>query len=136
MWGKVADRRVLVEYRGDPTHNDIIYRANMFTAYRVYLPPVNICRFVAASGEEEPNPLPCIVYVHGESFQWNSGNPYDGTVLAATGRVIVITINFRLGVLGKAHCMFNECVRFRSSWEKRGGWRRVEQQPRKFRFAC
>lgn len=31
----------------------------------------------------------------------NSGNPYDGSILAAHGNVIVITINFRLGVLGK-----------------------------------
>ncbi|XP_050309519.1 neuroligin-1-like isoform X2 [Anthonomus grandis grandis] len=53
-----------------------------------------------ASGEEEPTKLPCLVYVHGESYEWNSGNPYDGTVLASSGRVIVVTINFRLGVLG------------------------------------
>lgn len=58
--------------------------------------------FVPATGEEEPSPLPCLVYVHGESYEWNSGNPYDGTVLASTGRVIVVTINFRLGVLGKS----------------------------------
>lgn len=43
-----------------------------------------------------------IVYVHGESYEWNSGNPYDGSVLAAHGNVIVVTINFRLGVLGKS----------------------------------
>ncbi|XP_046384881.1 neuroligin-1-like [Ischnura elegans] len=41
-----------------------------------------------------------IFYVHGESFEWNSGNPYDGSVLSSLGRVIVVTINFRLGVLG------------------------------------
>ncbi|XP_030760934.1 neuroligin-4, X-linked-like [Sitophilus oryzae] len=43
---------------------------------------------------------PVIVYLHGESFEWNSGNPYDGSVLAAYGKVIVITLNFRLGILG------------------------------------
>lgn len=48
------------------------------------------------------NPLKAaIVYVHGESFEWNSGNLYDGTMLAAHGDVIVVTINFRLGILGK-----------------------------------
>lgn len=41
-----------------------------------------------------------IVYIHGESYEWNSGNPYDGSVLAAEGNVILVTINFRLGVLG------------------------------------
>ncbi|XP_076271225.1 neuroligin 2 [Rhynchophorus ferrugineus] len=54
----------------------------------------------AVNGDEEPEKLPCVVYVHGESYEWNSGNPYDGTVLASSGRVIVVTINFRLGVLG------------------------------------
>lgn len=45
--------------------------------------------------------LATIVYIHGESYEWNSGNPYDGSILAAHGNVIVVTINFRLGVLGK-----------------------------------
>lgn len=44
--------------------------------------------------------LATIVYIHGESYEWNSGNPYDGSILAAHGNVIVVTINFRLGVLG------------------------------------
>lgn len=56
---------------------------------------------VPVTDDEEPSPLPCIVYVHGESYEWNSGNPYDGTVLASAGKLIVVTINFRLGVLGK-----------------------------------
>ncbi|CAG9853637.1 unnamed protein product [Phyllotreta striolata] len=43
---------------------------------------------------------PVMVFISGESFEWNSGNPYDGSVLAAYGNVIVVTINFRLGILG------------------------------------
>ena len=46
------------------------------------------------------NGLPVMVFVHGESYEWNSGNPYDGSVLAAYGQVVVITLNYRLGVLG------------------------------------
>lgn len=41
------------------------------------------------------------MYIHGESFEWNSGNLYDGAMLAAHGNVIVVTINFRLGILGE-----------------------------------
>ncbi|XP_017785808.1 PREDICTED: uncharacterized protein LOC108568965 isoform X2 [Nicrophorus vespilloides] len=41
-----------------------------------------------------------MVFIHGESFEWNSGNPYDGSVLASYGKVIVVTLNFRLGILG------------------------------------
>ena len=44
--------------------------------------------------------LPVIVFIHGESYEWNSGNPYDGSVLASYGQVVVITVNYRLGLLG------------------------------------
>jgi hypothetical protein len=43
-----------------------------------------------------------IMFIHGESFEWNSGNPYDGSVLASYGKVIFITINYRVGVLGES----------------------------------
>lgn len=44
---------------------------------------------------------PVIVFIHGESYEWNSGNPYDGSVLAAYAKVVVVTFNFRLGILGE-----------------------------------
>lgn len=42
-----------------------------------------------------------MVFIHGESYEWNSGNPYNGSVLAAYGNVVFVTVNFRLGILGK-----------------------------------
>ncbi|XP_063236342.1 neuroligin-4, X-linked-like [Bacillus rossius redtenbacheri] len=45
-------------------------------------------------------PYAVIVYVHGESYEWNAGNHYDGSVLASYGHVVVVTFNYRLGVLG------------------------------------
>lgn len=42
-----------------------------------------------------------MVFVHGESYEWMSGNPYDGSVLASYGQILVVTINYRLGILGK-----------------------------------
>ncbi|XP_055715412.1 neuroligin-4, Y-linked-like [Phlebotomus papatasi] len=44
--------------------------------------------------------LPVVVFIHGESFEWNSGNPYDGSVLASYGDLVVVTLNYRLGILG------------------------------------
>ncbi|XP_060810622.1 uncharacterized protein LOC106136893 [Amyelois transitella] len=44
--------------------------------------------------------MPVLVFIHGDSFEWGSGNPYDGSILASYGNVIVITVNFRLGILG------------------------------------
>ncbi|XP_067620825.1 uncharacterized protein Nlg2 [Eurosta solidaginis] len=54
--------------------------------------------------EHIPDPpssiLATVLLIHGESYEWNSGNPYDGSELAAHGNIIVVTINFRLGILG------------------------------------
>ncbi|XP_068214021.1 neuroligin-1-like [Palaemon carinicauda] len=43
---------------------------------------------------------PVVVFLHGESFEWGSSSLYDGSVLAALGKVIVVTLNYRLGILG------------------------------------
>ncbi|XP_042891084.1 uncharacterized protein LOC122265736 [Penaeus japonicus] len=71
---------------------DCLY-LNIYAPVRAEMP-----HFAAPLGQAEKYPV--MVYIHGESYEWNSGNPYDGTVLAAYGRVIVVTVNFRLGILG------------------------------------
>lgn len=42
-----------------------------------------------------------MIFFHGHTFSEGSGNIYDGSVLASYGQVMVITFNYRLGVLGK-----------------------------------
>ena len=37
---------------------------------------------------------------------WGSGNLYDGAVLASVGQVVVVTLNYRLGILGKPKFFF------------------------------
>jgi len=54
------------------------------------------------NGNVNPVKYPVMVFVHGESYEWNSGNPYDGSVLASYGQVLVVTINYRLGILGES----------------------------------
>ena len=56
---------------------------------------------VGKNGQQNVVGLPVLVFIHGESYEWNSGNPYDGSVLAAYANVVVVTLNYRLGVLGK-----------------------------------
>jgi carboxylesterase type B len=53
-------------------------------------------------GAGETRGLPVMVFIHGGSFinESNSLPLYDGRHLAASGRTIVVTINYRLGVLG------------------------------------
>lgn len=44
---------------------------------------------------------PVMVYIHGGSYMEGTGNMIDGSILASYGNVIVITINYRLGILGE-----------------------------------
>ncbi|KAM6284873.1 neuroligin-4, X-linked isoform 2-T3 [Spheniscus humboldti] len=43
---------------------------------------------------------PVMVYIHGGSYMEGTGNMIDGSILASYGNVIVVTLNYRLGVLG------------------------------------
>ncbi|XP_043932956.1 neuroligin-2 [Protopterus annectens] len=43
---------------------------------------------------------PVMMFIHGGSYMEGTGNMFDGSVLAAYGNVIVVTLNYRLGVLG------------------------------------
>lgn len=44
--------------------------------------------------------FPVVLFVHAEDYDVGTGNSYDGSVLAAFGRLVVVTFNFRLGALG------------------------------------
>ena len=44
--------------------------------------------------------LPVMVWIHGGALVGGAGSIYDGSVLAAKGNVIVVTINYRLGAFG------------------------------------
>jgi len=44
--------------------------------------------------------LPVMVFIHGGAFVSGAGSDYDGSQLAASGNVIVVTFNYRLGPLG------------------------------------
>ncbi|XP_062404409.1 cocaine esterase-like [Sardina pilchardus] len=44
--------------------------------------------------------LPVMVWIHGGGFSMGSASTYDGSVLAAYQNVVVVTIQYRLGMLG------------------------------------
>ncbi|EUB63864.1 Neuroligin-3 [Echinococcus granulosus] len=54
------------------------------------------------SGAEDLNEhaLPVLIFVHGDSYEHGSGNAYDFSLFSSLGSVIVVTLNYRLGVLG------------------------------------
>lgn len=45
-------------------------------------------------------PLPVMVWWHGGGFTSGSGAEYDATRLSEQGDVIVVTVNYRLGIFG------------------------------------
>jgi neuroligin len=45
--------------------------------------------FFSSKGSTAVRKFPVIVFIHGESYEWNSGNPYDGSVLASYGQVVL-----------------------------------------------
>lgn len=44
--------------------------------------------------------LPVMLWIHGGAMQFGSASQYDGSRLAERQKVVVVTINYRLGVLG------------------------------------
>lgn len=52
------------------------------------------------SGDDEEVLKPVMVYIHGGSYVEGTANVIDGSILASYGDVIVVTVNYRLGVLG------------------------------------
>ena len=49
---------------------------------------------------DDTAPKPVMVWIHGGAFMAGTGNMYDGAELAARGDIVVVTINYRLGILG------------------------------------
>jgi len=46
--------------------------------------------------------LPVVLFVHGEtSYSMGTGNAYDVSILSSYGSLVVITVNYRLGLLGE-----------------------------------
>ena len=41
-----------------------------------------------------------MVWIHGGGFEWGASRDYNPSVLVALNDVIVVTINYRFGVLG------------------------------------
>jgi len=69
---------------------------------------------LVVAGKNDSALLPVVVFVHGESYELGTGNAYDGSVMAAYGHVVVITLNYRLGPLGKLAKPLSTCLSLRS----------------------
>jgi len=61
----------------------------------------SICCCADKNETSSSSSLPVVVFIHGDSFDYGTGNAYDGSVMAAFGHVVVVTLNYRLGPLGQ-----------------------------------
>lgn len=59
---------------------------------------LNVYRIAEAVRSGEKSPV--FVWIHGGALQVGQGGDYDPTKLAAQGKAIVVTLNYRLGVFG------------------------------------
>ena len=41
-----------------------------------------------------------MVFIHGESYDWGTGNSFDATTLSSVGNVVIVTLNYRVGLFG------------------------------------
>mgnify|MGYP001796762705 CR=1 FL=1 len=51
-------------------------------------------------GTQSQTKRPVMLWIHGGSYRTGSGSHYIGAPLALHGDVIIVTINYRLGMLG------------------------------------
>jgi para-nitrobenzyl esterase len=85
--------------------------AGPFTTFGCRCPQVNAgvfggeedCLFLNVyrpSNVEASERLPVLFWIHGGSFMTGAGSDYDPSRLVETNRIIVVTVNYRLGPLG------------------------------------
>jgi para-nitrobenzyl esterase len=59
-----------------------------------------LCLNVWTPYDGAPGAKPVMIWIHGGAFMAGSANPYDGSALAREGNIVVVSINYRVGVLG------------------------------------
>ena len=54
----------------------------------------------APANANASRPAPVMVWIYGGGFAYGGGDSYNGSALAASQGVVVVTVNYRLGLLG------------------------------------
>uniref|UniRef100_A0A8C6MP15 Carboxylic ester hydrolase n=1 Tax=Mus spicilegus TaxID=10103 RepID=A0A8C6MP15_MUSSI len=86
--------------------NDNLMGSEDLKMMNLILPPISVSEdclylniYVPAHAHEGSN-LPVMVWIHGGALTVGMASMYDGSMLAATEDVVVVAIQYRLGVLG------------------------------------
>ncbi|EDL87211.1 rCG39017, partial [Rattus norvegicus] len=86
--------------------NDNMMGSEDMKIMKLILPPISMsedCLYLniyAPTHAHEGSNLPVMVWIHGGALTVGMASMYDGSMLAATEDVVVVTIQYRLGVLG------------------------------------
>ena len=73
---------------------------NVYTPAQTRMPTRQNPATIASADAARKKALPVMVWIHGGGLTAGGGDLYDPTPLVNGGGVIVVTINYRLGVLG------------------------------------
>jgi para-nitrobenzyl esterase len=58
------------------------------------------CLYLNVTTPDTRRPKPVMVWLHGGGLSWGSGSVFDPHRLAVRGDVVVVTVNYRLGLFG------------------------------------
>jgi para-nitrobenzyl esterase len=58
------------------------------------------CLYLNVTTPDADRPRPVMVWLHGGGLSWGSGSAFDPHRLAVGGGVVVVTVNYRLGLFG------------------------------------
>lgn len=61
---------------------------------------LNLNVFVSSQAAKSRTPLPVFVWIHGGGLKVGAGRDYDARKIAVNGGVVVVTLNYRLGMFG------------------------------------
>lgn len=74
------------------------------------------CVYVDVADIRDSEARPVMVYIHGGSYMEGTGNMMDGSVLASYGNVVVVTLNYRIGILGNYSVSVLRLMVFRAGY--------------------
>ena len=89
-------RRPATEFGGAATQP----RSPLSNVARLGVPREDCLYLNVYTPAEPAPPRPVLVWIHGGAYTSGSGALYDGTNLAVTGDIVVVSVNYRLGVFG------------------------------------
>ncbi|EKO3981528.1 carboxylesterase family protein [Vibrio fluvialis] len=106
-YGPICSQYALEPFSGPTTVNEDCLYLNVFTPADVIASgktkQVKHSQATSSSDSSAQNKserLPVMIWIHGGGNFVGMANGYDGSKLASEGRVIVVTLNYRLGVFG------------------------------------